>query len=132
MGIQSRDSRQETSTKMYKVIIALFCVAVAATHGVDEQKLPPQPFSYSYDDVSPSGLITHKEESQNADGIVVGYYDYDLPDGSTYRTDYYADHSNGFLAQNKVYKTSVYRSVNFLAPEFVPHLLLDPITGERL
>merc|ERR1711955_166627 len=74
-----------------------------------EPEAPPQPYAYQYgvaDDYSNSNF--KKEESQDANGNVLGSFTIALPDGRIQTTSYTADPVNGFVAQVSYEGTPVY------------------------
>merc|ERR1712021_248346 len=105
------------TSNMYK-LLALTLVASAAAAGPPAYgapapyapvKLPPQPYAYEYgvsDDYSKANF--KKQETQDANGVVVGSYTIALPDGRIQTTKYTADHVNGFVAEVTYEGTPVY------------------------
>merc|ERR1712086_721927 len=104
------------SLKMYKVLIASALIAAAAAagppaygapapyHAAPVEKLPPQPFAYTYgvvDDYS-------KNNFQKSETKVAGSFTIALPDGRIQTTTYTADHYNGFVAEVSYEGTAVY------------------------
>merc|ERR1712106_189998 len=108
-------------SNMYKVLIASALIAAAAAagppaygapapyHAAPVEKLPPQPFAYTYgvvDDYSKNNF--QKSETQDAEGKVSGSYTIALPYGRIQTTTYTADHYNGFVAEVTYEGTPVY------------------------